>query len=129
MKLVSLKLALKLRELGFKRPSSPCNDYHVIEGFTSTNTVDAPTYVEVQTWLREEKEIIIVVDYFNTFYYNEVRKGYATIINYAKEFTATKENPLINHVHLPVDDEFLFKTYEKALKKGVKCAIKYLENE
>lgn len=123
-----------LKELGYKVPTSafyipnnetlyfvstPYRGGYVIDCFRSHNSfpkdvmtndfIDAPTMWEAQKWLREEKEIEVLV----------LPKGMVGAPYDAQVYTEDYS----------VNDDKEYSTYEDALSEGIKEAVKILKEE
>lgn len=128
-----------LKELGYKVPTSayympnntqlifvsnPFRGGYVIDCFHSHNSlredvmthdfIDAPTMWEAQKWLREEKDIDVLIKLECKDVYSSL-KHYSVYLSYIGSF--------IRRFQYLLDE---FNSYEEALSEGIKIAVKIL---
>ena len=131
-----------LKELGYKVPTStyymphhkdliwvsnPFRGGYVIDCFYSHNSlpkdvmtanfIDAPTLWEAQKWLREEKDIDVLIKLECKDVYSSL-KHYSVYLSYIGSF--------IRRFQYLLDE---FNSYEEALSEGIKIAVKILKEK
>lgn len=89
---------------------------------SSQNDISAPTLSQVQRWLREKHNIIILVDtYFKNYLDGDYSKAEFEYIIVNMNHNAARKD---SH-----KDNKLFETYERALESGIDVALELLKLE
>jgi hypothetical protein len=114
-KIISLETAVLLKDVapksfdiwndGLKWYQSPFSEFgeQIFDSYMNNESITAPTQSLLQKWLREEHSLFVSV----TTYTNECNRVNLIIDNHIKY-------------------AFEYKTYEEALEKGLKVALKLI---
>ena len=131
---VTFEQSIKLKKLGF---DWNCNHYYGLDGFLHEETqsyitnymhsnkntypIPAPTLSQVQKWLREIKDIIIVIDFDNWC------EKYGCHVY--KKIIYNSENIKDSYGSMLVTNESNedFDSYEEALSMGIDAALELLK--